>query len=264
VDLGLTGRVALVGGSSRGIGRAVARRLAREGARVIICARGREALERAAEEIRRDTQADVLALQADLLQPADVAGLVEEAVGRHGRLDVLVVNAGGPSYASDFVTVPLEAWDEAYQLVLRSAILLCRQAVPIMQRQRWGRIVLIGSVSAKQAMPGLLVSTVMRAGATGLSKGLAQELAPCGITVNAVCPGYIRTEKFLENAAARAARQGVPVDGVVAELATRIPAGRIGEPDELAAVVAFVASEPAGYLTGAMVQVDGGFVQAVM
>ena len=264
MDLGLRGRVALVAGSSRGIGRAVARRLAMEGAHLILCARGREALDRTADEIRRDAGADVLALQADVLQAADIGRLVAEAVGRHGRLDVVVVNAGGPSYVSEFVAVTSETWDEAYQLVLRSAILLCREAVPVMQRQRWGRIVLMGSVSAKQVMPGLLLSTVMRAGAVGLSKGLAQELAPSGITVNVVCPGYIRTEKFLENAAARAAREGVPVDGVLGDLERRIPAGRIGDPDELAAVVTFVASEPAGYLTGAMVPVDGGFVQAVM
>src|SRR5262249_4549520 len=132
VDLGLTGRVALIGGSSRGIGCAVARRLAWEGAHVILCARGRAALDRAAEHIRRHARGDVLALPAGLREPADVTRLVEAAVHRHGRLDVLVVNAGGPSYASEFATVPLEAWDEAYQLVVRSAVLLCRQAVPIM------------------------------------------------------------------------------------------------------------------------------------
>jgi 3-oxoacyl-[acyl-carrier protein] reductase len=231
---------------------------------VIICARGREALERTADEIRQEAGGDVLALQADVLQAGDVERLVAAAVGRHGRLDIVVVNAGGPAYVGEFLAVGLPAWDEAYQLVLRSAILLCREAVPVMQRQRWGRIVLIGSVAAKQVMPGLLVSTVMRAGAVGLSKGLAQELAPSGITVNVVCPGYIRTEKFLENAAARAARQGVPVEVVLADLEKQIPAGRIGDPDELAAVVTFIVSEPASYLTGVMVQVDGGFVQAVM
>ena len=263
MDLGLRERVALVGGSSRGIGRAVAARLAQEGARVAICARGGGALLTTAEEIRARTGADVLALEADLRSAEDVTRLIAQVMDWHGRLDVLVANAGGPPYAA-FSALRPEAWDESYRLVLRSTILLCREAIPHMTARRWGRIVAIGSVTAKQLIPGLTTSTVMRAAVVGLTKTLAQELAPHEITVNAVCPGYVGTEKFFENVGARAAQTGVSLTEAVASVERRVPLGRVGRPEGVAALVTFLASELAGYVTGTMMPVDGGFIQAVM
>jgi 3-oxoacyl-[acyl-carrier protein] reductase len=263
VDLGLDGRVALVGGSSRGIGHAIALRLAAEGAHVVMCARGRPALAAAAAEIRARTGREVLAVEADLCHAQDAARLVAQAVTWRGRLDILVANAGGPPYAP-FAAVAPETWDESYQLVLRSVITLCREVIPHMTARRWGRIVTIGSISAKQLVPGLTVSTVMRAAVVGLTKTLAQELARDEVTVNAVCPGYVGTEKFFENAGARAARQGMSLDEAVAGVERMIPLGRVARPEEIAALVVFLVSEAASYVTGTMMPVDGGFIQAVM
>jgi 3-oxoacyl-[acyl-carrier protein] reductase len=263
MDLGLGDRVAVVVGSSRGIGRAIAIRLAREGARLVICARGSDALERTANEIRSMTSAEVLAVQADVTRSEDITALIALTLDRHKAIDILVANGGGPPYAT-FQDVTPDAWDASYQMILRSLVLLCRETVPHMQGRRWGRIIAIASVTAKQQIPGLMVSGVMRAGVVGFTKNLSQELAPFQITVNAVCPGYIGTEKFIEGAGARAANQGAPVQKVVKKIIDSIPVGRLGTPEEVAAVVAFLASDHASYVTGTMIPVDGGVIQAVM
>ncbi|NOZ26937.1 MAG: SDR family oxidoreductase [Chloroflexi bacterium] len=261
MDLGLQGKTALVAAASQGMGRAVALGLAREGARVAICARGREALEATAEDIRRETGAEVFAQVADVSRADDIARLVHAARDRFGAVDILVCNAGGPP-PGDFLDFDDEAWRAAFELNLESAIRLCRAVIPDMKVRGWGRIITITSMSVKQPIPGLILSNVMRAGVNGLTKTLADELAPYGITVNNVLPGMILTQRITSLAERRAAAEGIPVEDALERMAQEIPMKRIGTPEEFANVVVFLASERASYVTGTAIQVDGGRIRS--
>lgn len=262
MDLGLRGRVALVTGSTRGLGRAVATLLADEGARVAVNGRHPATVDATAEAIARRAGHAVLALPGDVSAADQASGLVARTVRELGRLDILICNAGGPR-AAPFDSQPPDAWQGALNTNLLSAVHLTRAAVPVMRRSRWGRIVCLASVAAKQPLPGLIVSTTVRAGVLGFAKALADEVAAEGITVNVVCPGYIATERMEELVTERATRQQRSADEVRRDMVTDIPEGRIGQPDELAAAVVFLASERASYITGAALQVDGGFVRSI-
>jgi 3-oxoacyl-[acyl-carrier protein] reductase len=263
MDLGLKDRVAIVAASSKGLGKACALELAREGARVVICARDPAGLAAAAEEIETATGAEVLPVEADLTQDAQIRHLVGEALDRFGRIDILVTNNGGPpaGYFADFDD---EAWLAAHQLTLMSAVRLIRAVLPAMRAQRWGRIVNIASVSVKQPIDNLLLSNVYRPSVIGLAKTLSAQLAAEGITVNNVAPGYTRTDRVLDLARARAASGDQTIEAVLAGTAANVPMQRMGEPAELAALVAFLASERAAYITGATIQVDGGYVAGLL
>ena len=263
MDLGLKDRVALVAASSRGLGKACALELAREGARVIICARDAGQLADAAAEIASATGADVFPVQADLTGSAQIDHLVAETLARFGRIDVLVTNNGGPP-AGFFDDFDDEAWLAAHQLTLLSAVRLIRAVLPSMRRRRWGRIVNITSVSVKQPIDNLLLSNVYRPGVVGLAKTLSAQLAADGITVNNVAPGYTRTDRVLDLARARAADGDRTIEDILADTVESVPMQRMGEPRELAALVAFLASERAGYITGATIQVDGGYVRSLL
>jgi len=263
MDLGLKGRVAIVAASSGGLGKACALELARESAQVVICARNSEQLAATADEIRQATSGEVLPLVTDLTDAEQIEHLTDETLRRYGRIDVLVTNNGGPP-AGYFDDLDDEAWFAAHQLTLLSAVRLIRAVLPTMRAQQWGRIVNITSVSVKQPVDNLLLSNVYRPGVIGLAKTLSAQVAAEGITINNVAPGYTRTNRVVELFEARAAREGGAAEDIMAELTASFPMQRMGEPEELGAMVAFLASERASYITGTTIQVDGGYVQGLV
>ncbi|HEX7118024.1 MAG TPA: SDR family oxidoreductase [Longimicrobiales bacterium] len=263
MDLGLKGKVALVAASSRGLGRAVAAELAAEGAHLVLCARGEAALAEAKSAIERETGARVVAVPADVSEPEGVETVVDAGLRAFGQVDVLVTNAGGPP-AGAFESHSPEAWRRATKLTLESAVNLTRAVLPGMKERRWGRIINITSIAVKQPVDGLILSNSLRAAVTGFARTLANEVAPYGITVNNVMPGYTRTERLVELAAATAAREAITPEEAYARWEHQIPMGRLGEPPEFAAMVAFLASDRASYITGASVPVDGGWIRSLI
>jgi 3-oxoacyl-[acyl-carrier protein] reductase len=257
VNLGLDGKVALVCGASRGLGRAIAEELEAEGASLALCSRDAERLEAAAGELGAH------ALPADLSVPGEPTRVVEATVGRFGRLDVLVTNTGGPP-AGTHDTLTLEDWDRATALVLRSTVELSTAALPGMQERGWGRILAVTSVAAKQPVDNLILSNSLRAAVTGFAKTLSREVAADGITVNTILPGYTATERVTELNRANAEREGVDPSEIQARLEASIPLGRLAEPAEFAALAAFLASERASYITGGAFAVDGGWLRGLL
>ncbi len=257
MDLGLAHKIALVTASSKGLGRASAMALAQEGARVAICARNEEQLQATAADIRATTGAEVLAIPADVSQAADIDRLVKETVAHFGGLHILVTNAGGPP-AGYFQEFDDAQWQTAFNLTLLSAVRLIRAAIPPMQQQRWGRIINITSLSVKEPLDALLLSNSIRPAIHGLAKTLANQLSQYGITVNNVMPGTIHTDRIEQLAQHAANQSGQSIADALADMGKVVPLGRIGRPEELGALVAFLASEKASYINGASIPVDGG------
>jgi 3-oxoacyl-[acyl-carrier protein] reductase len=261
MDIGLAGKVAIVGGSSRGIGRAIALALAQEGCNVAICARGQQELEAAAAEIRAQTGVQVLPVVCDMANHDDIRRLVRQTAGTFGRIDVVVNNAGGPPLGT-FDDFAEEEWQKALDQNFLSAVRTIREALPFL-RQRGGRIINITSVAVKQPIDRLILSNSVRLAVVGMAKTLSREIARDGITVNNVCPGNIATQRLLSLFEARAQREGRSFQDVVAEEEGRTPTGFLGEPADVAALVTFLASDKARYISGATIQVDGGSTTAV-
>ncbi len=263
MDLGIEGRVAAVGGASSGLGKAIAWALAREGARVAICARGAEQLERTGAALERAAGSPVFTHPCDLATEAGPQEFVEATVKEFGRLDILVTNAGGPPATTSSQTPP-EAWAQALELSMLSAIRMSQAAIPYMRRQLWGRIICITSISVKSPLPAMVLSNTVRPGVVGYAKTISQEFAADGITVNVICPGYMATDRVSELAETRAAHSGQTIEQVMAGLVANIPAGRMGDPKELGDLVAFLASQRAAYITGTTIQIDGGYLRSLL
>jgi 3-oxoacyl-[acyl-carrier protein] reductase len=263
VDLGLRGKVAIVGGSSQGIGFAIARELAQEGAFVTITARKEANLNAARERIRAATNADVLAVPGDWTQPGDNERVVAQTLAAHGRIDILVNNDGAPPLGTlvDFDDV---AWQRAIERNFLSVVRINRLAVPHMKKNRWGRIVNISATSAKQPLSGYGLSVATWSGLIGYSKTLALELAGDGITVNTILPGRILTERLEIVLRYEAEKAGISYDEMTRADNERIPVGRPGAPEDIAAMVALLVSERGGYVTGTTIQVDGGSVRGLL
>ena len=263
MDLGLTGKVALVAAASRGLGRAVAEEFAREGMAVVICARGAAELHETAEAIRAVTGVTVVDVVADLADAADVTRVAAAALAAFGRVDVLVTNGGGPP-AGPFESHADAAWDAAIRQTLLSVIGLTRAVLPGMKERRWGRIINITSIAVKQPVDNLILSNSVRAAVTGFARTLANEVAPFNITVNNVMPGYTRTRRVEDLAERNASLHGTSPDAERSLWEAQIPMGRLGEPSEFGAMVAFLASERASYTTGASIPVDGGWIKGLL
>jgi len=244
MDLGLRERRALVMGASSGLGRAIAETLVAEGARVTICARGEDRLRRTAEEI------GALPMACDLSAPGAAAELVRSAETELGGLDILVTNTGGPPTGS-FAEIDAAAWEAGFRGLWLSASEAIRAALPGMRARGWGRVLLVTSVSAREPIGRLTVSNALRAGLLGLANSLSREVAAEGVTVNALLPGYTRTERLAE--------LGLAEEAMTAD----VPAGRLAEPEELGALAAFLASARAGYITGQAIACDGGYVRGI-
>jgi 3-oxoacyl-[acyl-carrier protein] reductase len=263
MDLGLKNKVALVAASSTGLGRAVAEELAAEGASLVLCARGVEALNETRDHIAETTGTAVEAVPADLTKADEVLRVFKTGLGRFGRIDILVTNNGGPP-TGQFDSLSQAQWEAAARLTLYSATELIRHALPGMKERSWGRILNITSIAVKQPIENLMLSNSFRAALTGFARTLAAEVATSGITVNNIMPGYTRTERLQELAQMLAQKEGISATAFAERWSKEIPMRRLGEPREFAALATFLVSERASYITGQSIAVDGGWIRSLL
>jgi 3-oxoacyl-[acyl-carrier protein] reductase len=263
MDLGLKGKVVIVGGASKGIGRATALGFAKEGAKVAISARDPGQLQATAEEIRKETGAEILAVPGDLSQADATDKLVDEAVNKFGTIHVVVANTGGPPLGG-FGNMKDEDWENAFSLNFLSTVRLFRRAIPYMEKQKWGRLLSVMSMSVKEPIDGLILSNGVRPAVVGMAKTLSREVGKHNITVNTILPGRILTDRLRSGIAARAQRTGKTIEQALEDSGTDVPLGRIGDPQEMANVIVFVGSEAGSYVNGTAIQVDGGLLRGLL
>jgi 3-oxoacyl-[acyl-carrier protein] reductase len=264
MDLGLEGKVAMIGGASRGLGFAIAEALVSEGARVSIASRHEAAIRQAAQRLAQGRTAEVLPVAADVSRAADIAAWHRATVEHWGGVDILVCNSGGPPAGTFQSLVDDASWQSAFELLVLSAIRLVRTVLPSMKGRTGASILLLTSSAVKEPIANLVLSNVLRASVAALAKSLANELAADGIRVNHLLPGRISTDRLRELDQANAARAGISVEEQQRRVTATIPLQRYGSPEEFARAAAFLVSQAASYITGASLQVDGGLIRSVM
>lgn len=262
MDLGLSGKRALVAGASSGLGYAAAEALAAEGAQLVIASRTRERIEAAGERIAKATGVSAVCVAADVATD-DGLQAVEAAVKDAGGVDILVSNAGGPP-PGQLLALDARKWHDAGRLVLESAVRMTYAVIAGMVERHWGRLIYITSIGVLQPVDDLILSNTYRAGVTGFCKTVSNNYAKHGITANCVCPGYTLTERLQRLAASRGEASGRSAEEALQDFAGLVPAGRLGKPEELGALIAFLAGERAGYISGSSIAVDGGANRALI
>ena len=257
MDLSIKGKNAIVCASSQGLGKSAAVDLAKEGVNLAICSRNKDKINLVKEEIEQTSDVKVVAIEADLSSEKDISALFQEAKKELKTIDILINNNGGPP-PSTFEELTDEDWQKTFNSTMMSAIRLSKLVLPDMKKNKWGRIINISSVSVKTPVNGLFLSNSIRMGVLGWAKALSDEVAPHGITVNSVCPGTTKTERIEQILSAQSESSGKDKSEIEEAMANSIPMLRIGEASDLSALITFLASEKASYMTGLAVQVDGG------
>ncbi len=261
MDFGLRGKIAIVLGASQGMGRAAARALGLEGCDLALAARKADVLGSAAQALQKECGVRVFHQSCDATKDEDRESFLAETLHRFERVDILVNNCGGPKPGTLKDAPTAEDWRDGFERSLMQVVKWSQAVMPYMKG--WGRIVNIVSTSVKQPIDGLLLSNSIRPGVIGFSKSASRDLAPMGITINSILPGSIRTDRTVELATHRSRKEGLSIEQVLEERAREIPAGRLGEPEEIGAAVAFLCSRQAAYITGASLVVDGGLTRAI-
>jgi 3-oxoacyl-[acyl-carrier protein] reductase len=263
MEFGIKNRVGIITGSSQGIGKAIAESLAKEGVNVVICSRNIEKLNDIAKDIENNTGVNVLPAQTDLTKKGDINKLINMTIKKYGKIDILINNTGGPPSMYFSETTDTD-WSKAIEQLMMSVVNCSYEVIPYMKKKKWGRIINMTSFAAKQPYEGLILSNSLRAGILGLTKTLSNELSKDNILVNAVCPGWTLTDRLEELAKSKAEKTGKNYKKIINEWSEEIPLRRLAKPQEIANLVTFLASEPASYITGCSIQVDGGYIKSII